>query len=126
MVQDTEEFKRDYKQVWDGGLLSKVYIFYSARRDWCVCVIRGENAHFFTSVNAAIAWADGEGWIKDSSAVREAVADAVALIEREDDEYWDMMDARYRMNESLSDLLAAGDFGAAARKIRRQRNRWGW
>ena len=123
MITETKTFKRDYREIWSGGKLSRVKLYYSAVRDTCACIACGEDARFFMSVGDALSWAARNGWIKDSSVICDSVTDAIAAVEREADKYCDRMDAQFHRNQKLNAALSGGDYGSVMRMIK---GRWGF
>lgn len=118
MIQDSDTFKELYEEIWS-SIFSTVKIYYSPRRDACVCITRGEDARFFTSISQAVIWAEGADWIKDAAKVREAAKAAAERLERIDDKRWEQVDACSRLNKQISE---ADNTSEVARILRRWRD----
>ena len=127
MIQDSEDFKKLYKEVYCGGAsLSPVKIYYSTDRDLQVYISRGKAGRFFRSARECIAWASREGWIPESmvSDILEEVTATAEQLERREWALIEQADKIRTRNQAIND--ASGDLGAVARILCRGRRSWKW
>lgn len=128
-IQDGEQFKRLYQEVWSSGILRPgIIIYYSPRREASACIIYGDNVRFFRSIRDCIAWAVREGLIKeyDSAKIIESAEKEAEYIEELDDQFIDAADAHFRLNRDIAQASAYGTISNVARIIRRFQNKWSW
>lgn len=119
-LQDSQLFKTYYKEVWS-GLLPKVTIYYSPRRDLKVCIAYGENTRFFYTIEDCVHWAERNRILKDASKVIKAAKEEADYLEHLDDLRIDAADAQFRLNQELNQT---DDTRERFRIIRRHRDKW--
>lgn len=119
-LQDGQLFKKYYQEVWH-GLLPKVTIYYSPRRDLKACIAYGENTRFFYTIEECVRWAERNRMINDAAKVIKAVKEEADYLEYLDDLRADEADAQFRLNHKISQ---AGDIREQIRILRMHRDKW--